>query len=48
LIGFHHFIISGKFFDVEDVLHHEFLMALFGGIGLGVIIGDYFRSTARV
>ena len=41
VISFHHFVISGTFFDMKDILHHEFLMALFGGVGLGIIIGEY-------
>jgi hypothetical protein len=39
LIGVHHLVISGRFFDVDDVLHHEFLMALSGGLGVGIVIG---------
>ena len=40
LISFHHIIVSGKWFDMKDILHHEFLMALFGGVGLGIIVGN--------
>jgi hypothetical protein len=39
LISIHHFVIAGRFFDMEDIMHHEFLLALFGGVGLGIIIG---------
>jgi hypothetical protein len=44
LISFHHFLVSGRFFDLKDVLHHEFLMALFGGVGLGIIIRESIKS----
>ena len=38
-IAIHHLFISGRFFDVDDVLHHEFFMALSGSLGLGIVIG---------
>lgn len=37
-ISLHHFIISGKFYDIDDMLHHEFFLALFMGAGLGVLL----------
>lgn len=37
-ISLHHFIISGKFYDIDDMLHHEFFLALFMGVGLGVLL----------
>jgi hypothetical protein len=44
LIGFHHFQVTGRFFDLRDVTNHEFLMAFFGGAGLGIIFGETIRS----
>jgi hypothetical protein len=43
-ISVHHFLVSGRFFDLRDVLHHEFLMALFGGVGLGIILRESIKS----
>ena len=44
LIGVHHFVIAGRFVDVKDVLHHEFFIALFGGVGFRVLLGAYVKS----
>jgi hypothetical protein len=37
-ISLHHFVISGKLFDLDDMLHHEFFLALFLGAGVGIIV----------
>lgn len=39
LIGLHHLYIAGVLFEMEDVLHHEWFMALSGALGLGILIG---------
>jgi hypothetical protein len=44
LTSFHHFVITGKFFDLNNVLLHEFFMALFGGVGIGVLIAEYIKT----
>ena len=33
LIGLHHLYIAGVFFEMKDVLHHEWFMALSGSLG---------------
>jgi hypothetical protein len=38
LIVFHHFIISGRFFDLGDILHHEFFEAIFFTGGLELLL----------
>jgi len=44
LIGFHHFVITGKLYGLNNVLLHEFFMALFGGIGIGVLIAETMKT----
>lgn len=44
LISFHHFVITETFFGLNNVLLHEFFMALFGGIGIGVLIAEYIKT----
>ena len=39
LIGLHHLLVAGRWFDVRDVLHHEFFLALMGGLGVGLLVG---------
>jgi len=38
LIVIHHFIICGRFFDLADILHHEFFEAIFFTAGLVLLI----------
>jgi hypothetical protein len=38
LIVLHHFIISGRFFDLNDILHHEFFEAIFLTAGLVLLL----------
>ena len=50
LILIHHFLISGRIFDLADILHHEFFEAVFFTAGLvllltSVIEGD--RSPGK-
>jgi hypothetical protein len=35
---FHHLLISGRFFDWKDILHHEFLEAILFTAGLILIL----------
>jgi len=38
LILFHHFLISGRIFDLADILHHEFFEAVFFTAGLVLLL----------
>jgi hypothetical protein len=38
LILFHHLLISGRFFDLGDILHHEFFEAIFFTAGLALLV----------
>jgi len=38
LIVLHHFLVSGRFFDLGDVLHHEFFEAIFFTAGLVLLL----------
>jgi hypothetical protein len=38
LILLHHFLISGRFFDLRDILHHEFFEAIFFTAGLVLLL----------
>ena len=34
----HHFMISGRFFNLVDILHHEFFEAIFFTAGLVLLL----------
>jgi len=38
LILLHHLLISGRFFDLGDILHHEFFEAVFFTAGLVLLL----------
>jgi hypothetical protein len=38
LILLHHLLISGRFFDLGDVFHHEFFEAIFFTAGLVLLL----------
>jgi hypothetical protein len=38
LIILHHFVISGRLFDLGDILHHEFFEAIFLTAGLVLLL----------
>jgi len=38
LIILHHFVIGGKLFDIEDILHHEFFEAILFTAGITILI----------
>ena len=38
LVILHHFVISGRLFDIEDILHHEFLEAILLTAGITILI----------
>ncbi|PVX24160.1 MAG: hypothetical protein CW691_08435 [Candidatus Bathyarchaeum sp.] len=40
----HHFIISGRLFDVKDVLHHEFFEAIFFTAGIVLLLNNTFNK----
>jgi len=41
LIIIHHFITSGKPFDIQDMLHHEFFEAIFITAGITTLITSH-------
>jgi hypothetical protein len=44
LILVHHLLISGRIFDVADVLHHEFFEAIFFTAGLVLLLTSLNRK----
>jgi hypothetical protein len=38
VILLHHLLISGRFFDLGDILHHEFFEAIFFTAGLVLLL----------
>jgi hypothetical protein len=38
VILLHHLLISGRFFDLGDILHHEFFEAIFFTVGLVLLL----------
>jgi hypothetical protein len=38
LIVLHHLLVSGRFFDLGDILHHEFFEAIFFTAGLVLLL----------
>jgi len=38
LILFHHLLVSGRIFDLADILHHEFFEAIFFTAGLTLLL----------
>jgi hypothetical protein len=38
LVLLHHLLISGRFFDLGDILHHEFFEAIFFTAGLVLLL----------
>jgi len=38
LIIFHHLFFTGRFFDLKDILHHEFLEAILFTAGLTLLL----------
>ncbi len=34
----HHLLITGRFFDLNDILHHEFLEAILLSVGLTLLL----------
>jgi hypothetical protein len=38
LIVFHHVLVSGRVFDLGDILHHEFFEAIFFTAGLVLVL----------
>lgn len=41
LIILHHFVISGRPFDIEDMLHHEFFEAILFTAGITMLITSH-------
>ena len=42
LIVIHHFLISGRLFDLRDILHHEFFWAISFTAGLTLLAVSVF------
>lgn len=38
LTVFHHLFFTGRFFDLEDILHHEFLEAILFTAGVALLV----------
>ena len=38
LVLLHHMLSTGRLFDVEDILHHEFFVGVFNAFGIGVFL----------
>jgi len=43
LILHHMYITGGRFFDPQDIFHHEFFEALFITVGLILLVNSYFK-----
>ena len=43
LMVFHHLLISGRLFDLRDILHHEFFEAIVFTAGLVLLITSLFN-----
>ena len=41
MIALHHLLVAGRWFDLRDILNHEFIIALVGGVGCGLLLGSY-------
>jgi len=44
LIVFHHVLVSGRVFDLGDMLHHEFFEAIFFTAGLVLVLTSLNRK----
>jgi len=44
LIILHHFIITGRFFDLRDMLHHEFFEGMLFAAGLALLASSYLHE----
>jgi len=44
MIILHHVIVTGRLFDLGDVLHHEFFEGVFLTAGLVLLASSYFRG----
>jgi len=44
LIILHHFIITGRFFDIGDMLHHEFFEGMLLAAGLALLASSYLNE----
>ena len=48
LIGLQQYMSIGQFIQLRDALHHEFFMAFFGALGIGVLIGTLLNKKNNV
>lgn len=44
LVVLHHLIFAGRFFDLEDILHHEFFEAILFTAGLTLLLVSRFHK----
>ena len=47
LTVFHHLFLTGRFFDPEDILHHEIFEAVFLTAGLVLLACSYTREKIK-
>ncbi len=43
----HHVIISGRLFDIRDILHHEFFEAIAFTAGIVLLLATVFYKTEK-
>jgi len=44
LMILHHVYTWERFFDIEDILHHEFFEAIFFTAGITLLISNYYNK----
>ena len=47
LMVIHHVIISGRLFDIHDILHHEFFEAIAFTAGIVLLLATVFYKTEK-
>ncbi len=47
LMVIHHVIISGRLFDIRDILHHEFFEAIAFTAGIVLLLATVFYKTEK-
>lgn len=40
VIVFHHFLFYGSFFELKDILHHEWFAFVVLAFGVGLLVGE--------
>lgn len=47
IIVFHHYIENGRFYDLKDMLHHEFFEAVFFTVGGTLLLNGFFTGKCK-